>query len=56
MGNVRRHYIEFKCMSSLDLTVSIVEADTTVSYSPFQFVIVLLTSCWHIHELWPVPE
>ena len=41
-GHVRKHYIEFKCLPSLDLKRSTVEADTTVSDSPFQFFIVLL--------------
>ena len=42
MGHVWKYYTEFKCLLSLDLKVSTVEADTTVSDSPFQFFVVLL--------------
>ena len=42
MGHVWKYYTEFKSLLSLDLKVSHVETDTTVSDSPFQFFIVLL--------------
>ena len=36
--HVRKHGIEFKYLPNLDLKVSIVKVDTTVSDSPFQFL------------------
>ena len=42
MGHVWKYYTEFKCLLSLDLKVSTVEADANVSDTPFQFFIVLL--------------
>ena len=37
VGHVWKYYIEFKCLPSLDLKVSSIDADTIVSDSPFQF-------------------
>ena len=42
MGHVWKCYTECKCLLSLALKVSTLEADTTVSDSPFQFIVVLL--------------
>ena len=42
MGHAWKYYTEFKCLLNLDLKVSTMEADTTISDSPFQFFIVLL--------------
>ena len=42
VGHVWKYYTELKRLLSLDIIMSTVEADTTVSDSPLQFFIVLL--------------
>ena len=48
VDHVWKHYIEFKCLPTLDLQVLTMEADTTLLDSPFQlFMVLLKQNCWH---------